>query len=188
MAKKPSRLLKIVLCSVFSSLAFVLMLFEIPFFGAFTWLKYDISDVSLLLVGFKLGPLFGIISVFLRNILFWILKGDGYGIFGFVMSTVAGLSFILPPVIFYNRKKSMKNAYTGLVLGILSMVFIMIPLNIYIAKIMLNMENTKVISYIIYGVAPFNFLKGILNSIFVVIIYKKIWKIIGQEKTADEKN
>ncbi|MGM0608948.1 MAG: ECF transporter S component [Candidatus Muiribacteriota bacterium] len=176
--KKDGQLFAKIISAFFGAIAFGLMLVEIPIISAFPWLKYDISDIPVLLTGFKFGIPYGIMCVLIRNILFYLFKGDGFGLLGFVSSLAGTLLFIIPAVFIYYRKKTYKSAIVGLITGIVIMAAGMIPVNILIISILFEFDNQQIIRYIIYGVVPFNFIKGVINSIILIVIYKKIWKIL----------
>jgi riboflavin transporter len=185
---------KLVKISVLSVMAFIIMLFEmvVPFFPAF--LKMDFSDVPALLGSFALGPVAGVVIQLLKNILHIALKGSITGGVGELGNFLVGSIFVFTAGIIYQIKKDKKHAILGMIAasiamaiaGALANYYLLIP---FYAKIMpietiINMGtavNPNIISIkslVLFGVTPFNLLKGIIISIVVALIYKKITPIL----------
>ncbi|MFW5782280.1 MAG: ECF transporter S component [Candidatus Muiribacteriaceae bacterium] len=173
-----NRVRNAVLISVFSSLSYIFMLFEIVIFPVFAWLKYDLSDVPLLLLGFKLGPSAAFVSLLIRTILFYITKGDGWGVIGMSFSFISGFIFVFIPSFIYSRRKSMRSAVFSLITGTILMALIMAPLNYIVASRVMNMSGNDLYRYIFYGVFPFNLIKGIINTIITIVLYKRLWRVL----------
>jgi riboflavin transporter len=185
---------KLVKISVLSVMAFIIMLFEmvVPFFPAF--LKMDFSDVPALLGSFALGPVAGVVIQLLKNILHIVLRGTATGGVGELGNFLVGSIFVGTAGMIYQIKKDKKHAIIGMIAasiamgiaGALANYYLLIP---FYAKIMpieaiINMGtvvNPNIISIkslVLYGVTPFNLLKGIVISIMVALIYKKITPIL----------
>ena len=168
--------------AIFAVISFFLMLLEFPIFQGYPWLKYDPSDIPALITGFKFVPAYGFAVILIRNILFYMYKGDAYGYIGFAASLLAGIAFISGATFFYYRKKTRKSAIKGLIIGTLLMSLIMVPTNYVIVKYIYIVENINILSYILYAIVPFNILKGLVNSIIVLFIYKKIGSFLEQDE------
>jgi riboflavin transporter FmnP len=149
---------------------------EISIFPAAFFLKYDCSEITSLLIAFKYGPQAGILTVIIRNLLFFMMK-EGGGVAGIIASTFSSILFVFVASLYYAKRKNMNTVYFSLGAAIILNTLLMVPLNYilitYIYKIDLNMAVT-----IIYGVIPFNIVKGILNSIILLFVYKKIWRFL----------
>ncbi len=168
--------------AIFAVISFFMMLIEIPIFQVYPWLKYDPSDIPALITGFKFGPMYGLAVILIRNILFYLYRGDSYGILGFIASLLAGGSFVFISTYIYYRKKNRKSAIKGLILSTLVMTVIMAPTNYIMVKYYFKLENFNLFRYILIAVTPFNIIKGLFNSFIVLFIYKKIGSFIEQDE------
>lgn len=169
-------------------IGFILMLLEFST-GLFpSFLMFDFSDITSVIAGFSLGPIFGVVAAFIRNVLH-LFKTTTGGVGEFANFIVA-VSFLLPASMLYCRNKTKKNAIIGLFLGVISMTligaffnyFILIP---FYSKIMPLETIIKIaqvsipaikstFDFVLYAVIPFNIIKSVIISIIIVLIYKKI--------------
>ncbi len=180
--------------AMLTGIAVVLMYLELPLpiFPAF--LKIDMSDLPALLGGFALGPLAGIIIQLLKNIIHFFVKNDGTGGIGNLANFLVGIALVVPSAIIYIRKKNIKHAIIGMIVGIISMVivaalanyFILWPLYVKLAGLEYligtsSQANDKIKNlgtYIVYAVLPFNAIKASIVCIITGFIYKPLSGIL----------
>lgn len=179
-----------------SAVAFLLQLLEFPL-GIFpAFLQIDFSDVPALLAGFSLGPAAGVVVELIKNILHLILKNSGTGGVGELANFLIGSAIVIPAALIYKRKHSRKMAIYGLVTGTLVMTLVGVLANLYIlipfystafgmpieAIVAMGSEvNAAVVdlqTLVLYGIVPFNLLKGIIVSLVTVLIYKRLSPIL----------
>lgn len=183
----------IVLMAVFSALAAILMLFEFPLsFIAPTFYEIDLSEIPILVGSFIMGPVSGVIMEAVKIILKLLIKGTSTGYVGDFANFCVGCSLVIPASLIYKHKKTKKNAMLGMTVGTLSMAvmgvilnyYIMIPFYVKVAKIAFTkiieegaavwpVVNGK-LSFVLFCVAPFNIVKGVIVSLITAIIYKHI--------------
>ena len=145
---------------------------------------------------FALGPVAGLLIEFVKILLNLIINGSATAGVGELANFCIGSSFCIPAGIIYQRKKTKKGAVIGLISGTLIMTFLGCFINAYImlptyAKAFqmpidsliemgtkVNASITDLFTFVMFAVVPFNLLKGVLVSIIVMLIYKKISPII----------
>lgn len=175
-----------------SAVAVVLMLFEIPLPFAPSFYEIDFSEVPVLIGCFAMGPAAGVSIEFVKIFLNLLINGTatvGVGEFG---NFVIGCSLCIPASFIYRKVHSRKGALLGMSIGTLSMTLIGCVVNAYLllptyVKAMgmpmdaivamgtvVNPKITNLQTFVFFAVAPFNLLKGVLVSIVVLLIYKKI--------------
>lgn len=176
--------------AVLSAICYVLMFIQFPIPAIFPdFLKIDISDVPAILGGMALGPVAGITIELIKNILQALTNSTTGGV-GELANFLIGGSFVLVTSVIYRRGKSLKSSIIGLILGTIFMTvvgaianyFILIPFytNFMPLEAIIGMGsalNPKVVdlaTYIMWMVTPFNVIKGILMSIIIVLVYKKV--------------
>ena len=111
---------------------------------------------------------------------------------GEVANFLIGCAFCVPAGIIYKKVRSRKGAIIGMIVGTITMTVLGCFLNAFVllptyAKAFqmpidaligmgtaVNANITDMLTFVVFAVAPFNLLKGILDSAIVFLIYKKI--------------
>lgn len=179
--------------SVLSVLSYILMVidFPIPLFPGF--LKMDLSDVPAVLGGFALGPVAGVLVQLVKVILHFLTSSSTGGV-GEFSSFIVGAAFVAPAAMIYKRNKNRKYAIVGLVVGAITMTVVGVFSNIYIILPfysafmpmdaiveMGNVVNSNIVdvkTLVLYGITPFNILKGLIISFVTLVVYKKVSPIL----------
>ena len=178
------------------AVATVLMLFEIPLPFAPSFYEIDFSEVPVLIGCFSMGPFAGAMIELVKIILNFVINGTATAGVGEAANYIIGVSFCLPAAMIYQKQKTKKGAVVGLLIGTLFMTILGCFVNAYIllptyAKAFhmpidalvgmgtaVNANIDSLFTFVMFAVAPFNLLKGILDSIIVMAIYKKISPIL----------
>ncbi|MDO4966356.1 MAG: ECF transporter S component [Lachnospiraceae bacterium] len=186
----------ITVVGMFSAIATVLMLFEIPLPFAPSFYKLDFSELPALIGAFAFGPVAGVLIEFIKIVLKLLIKGTSTAFVGELANFVVGCSFILPASIIYEIKKNKKSALVGCVVGTVILTFVGtsfnavyllpkfaelfgMPLDVIIGMgTEINPNITNISSFVIFAVAPLNIIKGVLNSVVTILIYKKLSPIL----------
>lgn len=178
------------------AIATVLMLFEIPLPFAPPFYEIDFSEVPVLIGAFAMGPIAGMLIELVKILLNLLINGTATVGVGEVANFCIGCAFCLPAGMIYRKMKTKKGAIISLILGTVVMTFLGCFINAYVmlptyAKAFhmpidaivamgteVNGNITNLFTFVIFAVVPFNLLKGILSSIIVLLVYKKISPII----------
>lgn len=179
--------------SVLSVLSYILMVmdFPLPMFPAF--LKLDFSDIPALLGAFAMGPIAGVFIQLVKVILYFLTNSSTGGV-GEFSNFLVGCAYIVPAAIIYHRRKDRKHAIIGLIAGIVSMTVVGVFTNTYIIipfysafmpidaivqmGTVINSRIIDVKTLVIYGISPFNILKGSIIALVTLLIYKKVSPIL----------
>ena len=117
-AANRSRTHKLTISAMLSGVAFLLMFIEFPIPALIpSFVKLDVSDLPELLAAFSLGPVYGIVVTFLKNLLFSVLHGTSSAYVGEVFNFIMGGVFAFSAGFVYQRNKSRKGALLGAVIG-----------------------------------------------------------------------
>ncbi|MDO5331469.1 MAG: ECF transporter S component, partial [Bacillota bacterium] len=103
--------------------------------------------------------------------------------YGILMHVLATGCYVLVAGNVYKKKKTKKGAIIALVCGIIAWVLIMIPANLFITPVYLEMiGGTKIPISTMLTLIPyitlFNAIKATINSVITFIVYKKISPIL----------
>lgn len=172
---------KIATIGMLCALAYVAMaLIHIKLIPAAPFLTYDPKDVIIAIGGFVFGPVSAILISVIVAFLEMITVSES-GIIGLVMQVVATAAFVIPATVMYKKKRTKKSALTGLAAGTGCMVVIMVLWNYILTPIYMGAARSDVAAMLVPIIIPFNLLKGILNSLLILLIYKPI--VTGLRKT-----
>lgn len=189
---------KIAVSGMFSAIAAVLMIFEVPIFFAPAFLKIDFSELPILIGSFAFGPVAGVFMEFVKVLLKLFIKGTSTAFVGDLGNFIIGCSFILPASIYYLFNKSKKGARISCLLGtIIRTVFASIfnavylipafaviygmPLDVILAmgtEVNPLVSGNSMLSFVIFCVAPVNLIKGGVCAVITLLVYKKISPIL----------
>jgi len=180
---------------ILTAVAVVLMYFEMTLPLMPTFLKFDFSEIAVLLASFSMGPLTGILVELLKNLFH--LPSTATGGVGELANFVVGSTFVGIAGIIYRRNKSKSGAFIAMAAGTLAMTllasvinyFVMIPFYVSVMGFPLEqiiamtqkVGNTWVTSLetlIVFVFVPFNLFKGIVVSLIVALIYKRVSPIL----------
>ncbi|MBM7705493.1 ECF transporter S component [Chryseomicrobium aureum] len=173
---------KLIAVAMLSSLSFILMLLAFPLPALPAYLKVDFSDVPALIAAITMGPVAGVAVAFLKNVLDWFFSGSPTGVpVGHMANFVTSILFIAPVYFIYKKVTSSKGMYVGLVAGTLSMAIGMTLLNYLVFLPMYSyflnfpMESgSALMNTLVYGILPFNLIKGALITVVMVLLFKKL--------------
>lgn len=182
---------KIAVTAVLSAIAAVLMFLEFPVVLVPSFLKLDFSELPALIASFSFGPFYGVLVCLIKNLVN--LPFSTSLMVGELANFLIGASFVFTAGIVYKRYKTRKRAIMGSIAGAIIMAVLSVPINYYITypiyaqvytggdmQVIINMytvlysEIDTLLKALIYCNLPFTFIKGVVNIILTVLIYKKI--------------
>lgn len=187
---------KIAVIGVFSAIAAVLMAldFQVPFAPFFY--SIDLSELPALIGAFAYGPVAGVMIEFCKVVIKVFLKPTSTAFVGELANFVIGCVLVLPSSIIYLMKKSRKRAIIGVVTGTIAMTVFGTTFNaVYLLPKFAQMYGMPleaiiemgtaihpsihgVAGFVILCVAPLNLLKGGIDSLLTILLYKKLRPIL----------
>lgn len=192
--------------AIFSCMAGVLMLVEIPLFFAPAFYKMDLSELPVFICTFYLGPVAGVISEFIKVIVKLLLKGTTTAFVGDFANFAIGCSFVIPASIIYHAKPGKKTALAGMIIGaavmtifgsLFNAIYLIpkfaelygIPLDTIIGMgTAVNPKITSISNLVLFAVVPFNLLKGIVVTVLTFLLYKRISPILHKGDSRKNKS
>ena len=186
---------KIAITGIFTAMAVVLMYLEIPLPLMPPFLKFDFSEIPVLIGSFALGPVYGIIIELLKNLIHLPVTGtSGIGEFS---NFITGSIYVFTAGFFYKKHRTIKGAIISLLLATLALTLIAVPFNYFVTLPLygsvLNFSTEAIvgmssavnplikdkISLILWAFVPFNLFKGLVVAFFTFWIYKPISILIN---------
>ena len=170
--------------------------FAIPIMPSF--IKLDFSDIPELIGAVFFGPIIGVIIALLKNLIHMLVSQSGF--VGELSNFLLGASFSLTAGIVYRVKKGIGGVILAGILGSVEMALISVPTNYFVIyplyynvmgfpkEAVLGMY--KVLMPSIEGIPdglmifnlPFTLVKGLICTVFTVIVYKPLRLILKTER------
>jgi len=165
----------VVKVGVFSAIAFVLQILGSAFpvkVGGF--LEIEFSDLPAIILTFAMGPVAGILVEFFKNALHALVSTTGF--VGEFANFVINGSYVLICGLVYRKLRTKKGAVIALLLGTLALVVAGFFINLYVMLPLYMPSSTldQKMILVLGTIVPFNFVKGIVQGIITIAIYKKI--------------
>lgn len=192
MTKKVLTTKNLTMIAMFSAISAVLMVFEIQLPFSPSFVKFDFSDLPVMLGGFLIGPFAGGIIVFMKILLHFLLNGTTSFFVGDLSNLLLTLSFVLPASFIYQQKKIKKTTIQGLLVSIICTSLLAIIFNLFlIFPLYLKVLNLKMVdlinmihvvnplvkdvfTMIVFSLLPFNLFKYSIVSMITMLSYKKL--------------
>lgn len=185
-----SKVNKMVVVAMLAAISFVLIFIDFPLLPGFSFLKIDFADVPVLIGTVLFGPIWGMATAALAGLMDIILRDSNpAGALGAVANWMAAVSYVLPIYYFLKaahgseRKKEMGALIKGVLVGSILMtvimslanLFVMLPLYMKLASFQINVST---LNMVIYGIVPFNLLKGLIVGVAIALVYFRLLPII----------
>lgn len=192
---------RITASGLLTAMAVVLMYMEVslPLMPAF--LKFDFSEVPVLIGAFSIGPVYGVIVELLKNLVH--LPATGTEGIGEMSNFITGSLYVFTAGLIYQKHRTRKGAVVAMLVGTAVLALISAPFNYFVTLPlygsvlgfpmqaiigMCNAANSHVhdkTDVILMVFVPFNLFKGLLVAFITFWVYKPISRLINQtyEKT-----
>ncbi len=163
----------VAVCGMFIAIAYVLTLVGqlVPNVAGF--LSYDPKDVAVVIVGFIMGPMASVLVSVVTSLL-EMVSVSSTGPIGFLMNVLSTCAFAVPAAILYRKMHSQKGAVLGLVAGIVCMAVCMILWNYIVTPLYMGVPREVVAGMLASVFLPFNLIKGALNAVLTMLLYKPV--------------
>lgn len=176
---------------ILAAVAIALMFLELNLPLMPSFLKFDFSEIAVLIAAFSLGPLTAILIELIKNIAHLPFSGSLF--VGELANFIVGSFFVGTAGWIYRHHKTRKSALVGMAVGtavmtiVASLVnyFFLIPFYVnamgFPIEAIVGMSQTAgntlvtdLPSLIVWVFVPFNLFKGIVISLIVGLIYKRV--------------
>ncbi len=161
---------KLVMCGVFSALAYACVLvFRIKV----SFLTLDLKDAVTTTAAMLLGPVYGIVISLIVAFIEMVTISETV-FYGFIMNFLSSATLSCVASLVYRQKKTLLGAVLGLASAAVAVTAVMLAANLFITPFYMSVPRGEVVNLIPRLLLPFNLTKAILNSSIVMIIYKPI--------------
>ena len=186
----------VVKIAILAALSAVIMLLEFPLPFAPGFYKLDLSEAVILMGGFAMGPVAAAVIELIKNLINILLNGTTTAFVGEFANFLTGCALVVPASLIYKYHKTLKGAIVSLAVGTFSLVIIGSTFNYFVLipafSSMYHMPLDEIISMgskvnplvsdlktlVMFAVAPFNIVKGVLCSLINLLLYKRVSKVL----------
>lgn len=186
----------VVKIAILAALSAVIMLLEFPLPFAPGFYKLDLSEAVILMGGFAMGPVAAAVIELIKNLINILLNGTTTAFVGEFANFLTGCALVVPASLIYKYHKTLKGAIVSLAVGTASLVIIGSTFNYFVLipafSSMYHMPLDEIVSMgsklnplvsdlktlVVFAVAPFNIVKGVLCSLINLLLYKRVSKIL----------
>ena len=190
---------RMILIAMLAAIADILMALDFPVWFAPSFLKFDFSDVPVLLSSLALGPVAGITTEFIKVLVNLFINGTSTAFVGEFANFLVGCVFVIPASALYFFKKTRKRALCGLFIGTILATVLGAVLNAYLLipkyTELFHMDISSIIAMgadknaavnsfstlIFCAIVPFNLMKFAIISLIVAVIYKYVSRLIKEQ-------
>lgn len=199
---------KIAVIGMFSAVAGILMVLEIPLPGIPATHKFEIGDLASLLCGFAYGPVAGVLVCMLKVIIKLLFRPTSTAFVGEMANFLIASSLVLPATTIYWIRKSKKGAIVSCVIGAICMTVFGSLLNLFYIfptflrmfcdgdmNALISMGSTvnplikDIPTFVLFTAVPINLLKSVAVGGLTMILYKPlkpVFKATVKEKKVKE--
>ncbi|MGN0505501.1 MAG: ECF transporter S component [Lachnospiraceae bacterium] len=168
---KKNEVKKIGVIGLLIALAYTsLFIIRIPIIPSATFLRFDVKDVFIAIIGLLYGPAYAFVGAFGVSFL-QMLSVSEYGVIGLIMNILSVSAFTVPLAFVYKLTKTRKGFNIGLGLGCMCMTAAMPLWNYLFTPLYMGVTREVVKSMLLPVFLPFNIIKSTINAILVYIIY-----------------
>ena len=173
--------------AMFTAFAYVLYLpwLEFSLFPAVPFMKVDFSNTFVMIAGFALGPVAGVVVGILKEILHSLTFSQTVGV-GELANIIMMLPYVLIPSLIYKKFKGIKVVILSLVIGCLAQTVWSVPVNytltfpFFYSAMGFGSWTDGMAFYlgVWYWAVLFNLIKSVLITVAVMLLYKSISRLI----------
>ncbi len=173
---------RIAYIAVFTALSLALRFLQFVILPAVSFLKFDFSDVFVLIGGYALGPVAGSVILILKELFYGVIHGSSSVYVGELANVLVTLPMLLITSLIYKKHKGLKAVLTVMAMACLVRVVWSVPVNWLLnfpafcafdwAKGMdLFLKNW-------HWVTLFNLIKTLILAAVTLLVYKPLSRLI----------
>lgn len=197
-SRRKAMIRRITVTAILTAMAFILMYLEVPLPFMPPFLKFDFSEIPVLVGAFSLGPVWGIVIELLKNLIH--LPFTGTAGIGELSNFVTGSIFVGFSGLVYLKLHTRKGAAIAMAVGTLTLAVIAVPINAFITLPLygsvMNFSTEAIVgmsakvnplindkmTLLFFAFVPFNLFKGIVVSAITFFIYKPVSTLIHRTR------
>ncbi|MBQ8283906.1 MAG: ECF transporter S component [Clostridia bacterium] len=171
---------RLALMAIFVALSFCVSLLEFPIFPATPFLELDFGNVFIMLIGFLLGPVEGVLVCAVKESLS--LLGPNSNPVGQLANIIMTSAYILLPSIIYRKYKGMDVALFSLAGACVIATTVSLMVNHILFPMYMGESGEQLFYDAFWLIALFNIIKTVSISVLTVLLYKRLSNFLKKIK------
>lgn len=175
---------RIAYIAIFTALSFAVRQLSFPLLPAVGFLKFDFSDLFVLICGYAVGPVAGVITGVLKEVIS-ITTSDTVGV-GELANILVLVPFVLLPSLMYKKHKGIKSVILWLSVACIVRIAWSVPVNYtltfpaFTAAFGGTWEGgMNLFLEVWYYVVLFNLIKTVILAVLTLLLYKSVSRLIS---------
>ena len=173
---------RIAYIATFTALSYALRFLEFMILPAVPYLKIDFSDVFVLICAYALGPVSGAITLIMKEAIYGITFTQTAFV-GEMANIITSMPFVLLPSIMYRKHKGIKSVVFWLSIACVVRTAWTFPVNLFLNFPVFVGFNWEFGMSMFLEIWPwailFNFIKSVMLSVSVLLLYKSVSRFIN---------
>lgn len=149
----------------------------LPLFPPF--LRYDASEVPVLVGALAYGPAAGLLLELIKNLLHALMKGGANPI-GLAANFVSGALLVAGTTLVYSIGARGRRRWLAIAAGAGLMALGMLPLNLYFFLPARGMAASEGLATALALLTPFNLAKGGISAALGILFYERLFPVLSQ--------
>ncbi len=181
-------IIRLVLTAMMAALSVVFMfIVRFSLLPGAKFLEYDMGDIPVILTTLFLGTPAGAFVLIFVSLIQSLTVSAASSWQGFVMHVLATGAYVLTLKLITRKNDGRKQLIIGTVISTLVLTAIMIPLNLIFTPLYLHTSVDAVLQLMLPAIIPFNFLKGVINSLVIILLYSPLKVILKKSNMLNKK-
>jgi len=167
--------------ALFAGVAYVLMFISLPIIPIVPYMKLDLSDLVVLLGMAVFGPGGAMLIAAVKELLYFVSTGlDIVNFIGVLTAFIADAAYVLPiSAVLRHRPVTLRRQVLAIIVGTVSLTAILsvanwgviTPLYLKVWGMSLGLPVNQLI---LFGVIPFNLIKGLVLGILFILLSRRM--------------
>ncbi len=188
--KKTSKknIIKLVLTAMMAALSVVFMfIVRFSLLPGAKFLEYDMGDIPVILSTLFLGTPAGAFVLVFVSLIQSLTVSAASSWQGFIMHVLSTGTYVIIIKLLTRKNDSRKRLLISVAVSTLALTAVMIPLNMIFTPLYLKVPLEAVMELMLPAIIPFNFLKGIINSLIIILLYRPLKDILTKSNMLNKK-
>lgn len=172
--------------AMLTALTYLAMLVSNVLPKLYGFLQVEIKGTVVAITGFLFGPLSAAVVAIVVAIVEMFTAGET-GPIGCIMNLLAACAFACPAAFIYQKRRTRKGAAIGLTVGVAVLVAVMLLWNYLMTPIYMGVDRAEVAAKLTTVFLPFNLIKGGLNMVLTLLLYKPVVTALRKARLVPER-
>lgn len=175
--------------ALFAGVSYVLMFISLPIIPIVPYMKLDFSDLVVLLGMSIFGAGGAILIAAVKELLYFVSTGlDVMNFIGIFTAFIADIVYIVPiSAVLKHKPATLSRQVLAVIVGTLSLTIVLSLANLwFITPLYLKVWGMSlslpVPKLVLFGIVPFNLIKGAVLGFLFILLHKRLGNWLGQHQ------